>query len=117
MIYEALHEYSDEDIMNILYSGSDDELKNISLSVGEYHKNFLFAQDVCFFLMENRNEEIRANAVLGLSYIARRFRKLDVKKMIFLLNKNKTFSDEKLKERVEIAMEDICLFTGEDISV
>jgi len=114
MKYEILNEYSDEEIMNILYHGSKSELEQVSLSVGEFHPNYLFAQDVCFFLLDNIDEEIRANAILGLSYIARRFRQLDIKKMVLILSKQELLSGAKL-ERVECALEDISLFLNKDI--
>ena len=114
MIYKNIQEYSDDEIMNIIYNGNDTELAEISLSVGEYHTNYFFAQDVCFFLLDNPNEEIRANALLGLSYIARRFHELDTKKMILLLKLHSPFKGKNL-ERAEYAMEDISLLVNENV--
>ena len=67
-----------------------------------------------FFLLDNENEEIRGYALLGLSFIARRFKQLDVDKLISLLRKNK-FTSPKEKSRAEDAFEDISLFTGVEI--
>lgn len=114
MKYESINEYSDKEIMDILYHGSKLELKNIALSVGEYQQSYRFAQDVCFFLLDNSDEDVRANAILGLSYIARRFQKLDIKKLKLLLRQQKTFSEENT-ERVRYALEDISLFLNERI--
>ena len=116
MKYEPIKEYTDKEIMDILYHGSDTELKILPLSVGEFHINCQFAQDVCFLLMENSDEDIRANAILGLSYIARRYNKLDTKKMKLLLTKQQTFSKRNL-ERVKYALEDISLFLSENIEL
>ncbi len=49
MIYKPLENYSDDEIMKILYHGNDLELERISLIVGEYHENYYFAQDLYFF--------------------------------------------------------------------
>ncbi len=112
MKYESINEYTDKEIMDILYYGSESELKNIALSVGEFHQSYRFAQDVCFFLLDHSNEDVRANAILGLSYIARRFKELDIKKLKLLLRQQKAFS-EKNTERVQYALEDISLFLNE----
>ena len=106
-----LTEYSDDEIMDKLYRGKIDELKELAIAVAEHHPNYLFAQDVCFFLLDNKNEEIRGNALLGLSYIARRFKQLDISKLTSLLSKYR-FNSPKEKGRVEDAFEDISLFTG-----
>ena len=112
MKYESINEYTDEEIMNILYYGSISEMKMLSLSVGEYHQSYRFAKDVCFFLLENSDEDVRANAVLGLSYIARRFNKLDVEKLKLFLSQQQTFSKENT-DRVKYSLEDISLFLNE----
>ena len=114
MRYEFITEYSDDEIMNILRWGSKKELEMMSLSVGEHHSNYLFAQDVCFFLLDNVDESIRANAVLGLSYIARRFRQLDTEKMKSILMKYEMPTGKNL-ELMECAFDDISLFLDVDI--
>ena len=82
--------------------------------MAEYHPNYLFAQDLCFFLLDNENEEIRGNALLGLSFIARRFKQLDVDTLISMLRKYR-FTSPKVKSRAEDAFEDNSLFTGVEI--
>lgn len=109
-----LSEYSDDQIMDMLYHEKSDELKQLAISVAEYHPNYQFAQDLCFFLLDNENEEIRGNALLGLSFIARRFKQLDVETLISLLRKYR-FTSPKEKSRAEDALEDISLFTGVEL--
>ena len=116
MKYEIINQYTDQEIMNMLYYGTIDELKILSLSVGEYHLDYQFAQDVCFFLLENSDEGVRANAILGLSYIARRYNKLDIKRLRLFLKKQPMFSKENF-ERVKYALEDISLFVHENIKL
>lgn len=116
MKYESVKEYTDKEIMNLLYYGSVSELKTLSLSVGEFHSDCQFAQDVCFFLLENVDEDVRINAILGLSYIARRYRTLNTEKLKAWLSQQQTFSTVNL-ERVKYALEDISLFLGEDIEL
>lgn len=114
MKYESINEYTDKEIMNILYYGSVSDMKMLSLSVGEYHQSYDFAQDVCFFLLDSPDEDVRANAVLGLSYIARRFSKLDVEKLKLFLSRQQPFSKENT-DRVEYSLEDISLFLNESV--
>lgn len=70
-IYKPLEEFSNEKINEILNRNIIDELITLPLSVGEYHKNWKFSQDLCVRLSKHENSAIRANAVLGLAYIAR----------------------------------------------
>lgn len=44
MIYEQLNEYTDEEIMEKLRNSSNDELKLVAMSVGEYHENYCKAE-------------------------------------------------------------------------
>lgn len=86
-----------------------DELLLLSLNIGEYAKDWKSAQDICIKLMEHSNLAIRANAALGLAYIARNHRKLDkriVKPYLLKeLRENKQFN-----WRIRDAIEDINLF-------
>ncbi|CAH2715956.1 hypothetical protein BACCIP111895_03140 [Neobacillus rhizosphaerae] len=70
-IYKPLKEFSNEQIREIFNSKVIDELITLPLSVGEYHINWKYAQDLCAKLSEHENPLIRANAVLGFAYIAR----------------------------------------------
>jgi hypothetical protein len=70
-IYKPLEEFSNEQINEILKRNNIDELLLLPLSVGEYHENWKYAQDICVKLSVHDNPAIRASAVLGLAYIAR----------------------------------------------
>jgi hypothetical protein len=106
MRYELIKFYSNDELNNILISGNDEEIKLLPLSLGEYHSNLEYAQNFCLFLLENSiNDEIRANAVLGFSYL----KNLDKKVLPLLeqeIKRNREFND-----RVEYSVEDIYLFT------
>ena len=109
MKYEPLRQFADSEVEEILSSGEVDLIKLLPLSIGEYHNDVAFAQNFCEkLLMNGTTDEIRANAVLGLSYIARRFVKLDksiIPKLKDELKRNNTFHD-----RVEYSIDDIYLF-------
>lgn len=70
-IYKPLDVLSDEDIKRILREEKTKELILLPLSLGEYHRDWKYAQDICIKLSNHENAEVRANAVLGLAYIAR----------------------------------------------
>lgn len=116
MKYQQVRKYTDQEILNILNYGTDEELKILPLSVGEFHLDYQYAQDVCFLLLQNSNEDIRANAILGLSYIARRYGTLNIEKLKELLAGRQSFSTANTG-RVEDALEDISLFLNENIEL
>lgn len=75
--YKPLPILSNEEIAKIFQSGTLEELIILPLSVGEYHPNWKYAQDICVSLANHSNENIRANAALGLAYTARTKGKLE----------------------------------------
>lgn len=108
-IYRPLQEHSDQEINNILKSEDRDLLMRLPLSVGEYHPNWKFSQDICAELSNHLDPAIRANAVLGIAYIARTKGKLEkhIVKPIVLkeLRDNKEF-----EWRINDSIDDINLF-------
>lgn len=108
-IYRPLEEYTDQEINDILYSNDIDLVSRLPLSVGEYHMDWKFAQNVCVKLCDHVEPGIRANAVLGFAYIARTKRKLEkhiVKPFILRELRN----NEDYKWRIKDAIDDINLF-------
>lgn len=63
--------------LDILKTGDEDELIRLAVRAGMYLENWREAQDICIRLLENDNPRIRRNAVMGLSYVAVNFGKLD----------------------------------------
>jgi hypothetical protein len=111
MKYEALDRFLYSDLERIISSGNMEQIKLLPLSVGEYNDDFEFSLSFCLKLLDaSYDEEIRANAVLGLSYLVRRFRCLDINIMNQIkkeLERNNAF-----KERVADSIEDINIFMG-----
>ncbi|MDE6016458.1 MAG: hypothetical protein K2H41_12305 [Acetatifactor sp.] len=109
LVYRPLTPISLESARVQLEKGDEDELLLLPLSIGEYAEYWKPAQDICVKLMEHSNPAIRANAALGLAYIARNHRKLDkriVKPYLLKeLRENKEFN-----WRIRDAIEDINLF-------
>ncbi len=110
MTYEPITYFSVEDINNAIKNNDIEKLELIPLSVGEYCMNWRKGQKLCLlFLKKYDTERIRANAVLGLSYIARNHRRLDKWKVLpFLKKEYKT--NKKFSGIICNAIEDIFLF-------
>ena len=72
LIYKPLPIQSSKDeILEILEKGNVEELRTLAVAVGETYPDWKFAQDLCLQLTEHSNEVVRANACLGLAYVAR----------------------------------------------
>ncbi len=108
-IYKPLESFTNEEIETILQNNNIDELIVSPLSIGKYHPNWKFAQDLCVKLSEYPDSRVNANAILGLAYIARTKSKLEkhiVKPVVLRgLRENKEF-----EWRINDAIEDINLF-------
>lgn len=76
-VYRPLENYGMEEAKDILEHGTREQLVTLPLSVGEYCADWKFAQQLCISLLNHDDAVIRANAALGLAYIARTKGKLD----------------------------------------
>lgn len=111
MKYENLKFTSKQEALNILNDNDTEELLLLPLSLGEYCSDWKFAQEICFKLANHINQNIRANAILGLSYIARNHLCLD-KKQVYpvIYNVLKTKLSTNNLNRVIEAADDIHIF-------
>jgi hypothetical protein len=113
-LYQPLEEVSDEEIRRIIRENNVEELIRLPLSVGMYHPNWKFAQDLCVKLSEHAEPWVRANAILGLAYIARTKRKLE-KNIVKPVLLKALREDKEFEWRAKDAIEDINLFMKWDI--
>lgn len=111
LVYKPLEPLSKLEIQERLERGKEEELVLLPLSVGEYGESWKEAQDVCLKLIEHNNLAIRANAVLGLSYIARNHRMLD-KRIVkpYLLKELR--DNLEFEWRIRDAISDINMYMG-----
>lgn len=114
-IYRPLEKADKKEAEQILSDGIYMELVLLPLRIGEYCDNWKEAQDICLKLMENENAAVRANAALGLSYIARTHEKLE-KRVVrpYLLRELK--ENEEYRWRIIDSIKDINLFMGWNIA-
>lgn len=106
-IYRPLPLFDDrKQIEEVLRQGSVEELLILPLAVGEHCPNWKYAQDLCLRLAEHSEDVVRANACLGLAYIARTKQRLEkhlVKPILFRELRCQT----QFQWRVEDAIKDI----------
>lgn len=105
-IYCPQEQHNTEEIKQILERRIREELLLLPLSVGEYADKWKTAQNICVKLLEHEDAAVRANAALGLSYIARNHVILDQRIVKpYLLKENVEY-----RWRIMDAIEDINLF-------
>ncbi len=111
LVYKPLKPLSKIEIQEQLKRGNEEELILLPLSVGEYSENWKEAQAICLKLMEHSSPAIRANAALGLAYIARNHRMLD-KRIVkpYLLKELR--ENPEFNWRIRDAISDINMFMG-----
>ena len=111
MKYEPLEFISNQRALEIMKNGTIDELRVLPFSMGEYCDDWKFAQNLCVKLLNHSDEQVRANAVCGLSYIARNHRMLDKKQIENLVFRIfKASADKHCEEKIREAIHDIYIF-------
>jgi hypothetical protein len=111
-IYSPLPIFTDRStIETILAIGSIDELQRLSLAVGEDFPDWKYAQDVCLQLAEHSDDNVRANACLGLGYIARIHQRLE-KHLVKPVLLRELRCQTNGRGKIEDAIEDINFFLG-----
>jgi len=95
--------------LEIMKTGTDTDLMLLPLSLGMCFPEWKFAQDICIALAKNQNAAIRANAVLGLAYIARTQGVLE-KHLVKPVVLKELRENEEFKWRIEDAIVDMNRF-------
>jgi hypothetical protein len=67
----------EKDALNMIKNGNSIELIGLAMSMGFDCPDMGFAQNICTRLLEFEDSKVRANAIIGLANIARRFGILD----------------------------------------
>lgn len=68
---------SKEEIENLLSYGTTEQLLALPLAVGESFPDWKYAQNICLRLADHPSDKVRANACLGLAYVARTKHRLE----------------------------------------
>lgn len=106
-IYRSLTVFSQkEEIGELLSSGTVEELLTLSLAVGANFPDWKYAQDLCLRLAEHSSDKVRANACLGLAYVARTKQRLE-KHLVKPILLREFRSQTEFRWRIEDAIQDI----------
>jgi len=117
-IYCQLPVFDDDAIKQILQFGTIEEKMTLSLSVGEYHSDWEYAQQICARLASHDNQKVKANAALGFGYIARTKGKLQQSIVEPILQRllDECTDEDMCKGRVADAIDDVNVFMGWSIT-
>jgi len=102
---------SQAEILQILYSGDLEQLRLLGFSIGQNYHDGQFAQKICLELAEHSDSIVRANACMGLAYIARTKGHLD-KRLVKPVLLRELRSQTEMNGRIVDAIEDINLYLG-----
>jgi hypothetical protein len=75
--FQDLPAYSEKDVVAALLRDDPDELQFVSITIALGDLDFGFTQSVCVRLAANADSRVRANGLVSLGHLARRFRRLD----------------------------------------
>lgn len=110
-IYRPLEDVTYEEALRILESGTLEERILLPLRAGETMLDWKQAQTICIKSFESDDTRVRANAALGLAYIARTKNQLEKHLVKPLLIKELRENTE-CRWRVIDAIQDINLYLG-----
>ena len=110
-MYQSLSTVSEEDMKRILQKGTAEDFRILPLQIGESCTKWQQGQRDCLGLMEHQDALVRANAVLGLSYIARNLGVLD-KRIVKPYILRELERNEEYRWKIIDAIRDINLFLG-----
>jgi|ERR1041384_1522072 hypothetical protein len=111
MKYEDIPPIDRADAQRILSAGRADRLATAVLAVALHDDNLDFAQDFCLRASAAPDPLVRANAVLGLGHLARRFGRLDQNKVEPIVASALLDDDPYIRGQAEAAADDIQHFT------
>jgi hypothetical protein len=80
-----------------------------ALAVGEHFPDWKYAQNICLYLAEHSNDKVRANACLGLAYVARTKQRLE-KHLVKPILLRELRCQTKFRWRIKDAIKDINRF-------
>ena len=110
--YVAPESLSREQVADLLELDEAPALVTVPISVSLHSDDLPWAQEVCLRLSSYRDERVRANAVLSFGHLARRFRRLDLARVLPVVENALADSSPEVRGQADAAAEDIELFLG-----
>lgn len=114
MRYKQLRIYEEDEIEQILQTKNKTMLRRLCMSLGEKCEDYFYAQNIFVGLLNEDDLDIRNDAILGLSYLARTHRYLD-RNVVEPLLIREAISNIKNNGDIMLCIEDIQIFLGWDV--
>ena len=112
LFYKPLPNYqSEQEIFDAIDRNEMSELITLPLAVGMNFPDWKVAQTVCLKLAESSDETVRANACLGLAYIAMTKERLE-KRLVKPILLRELRTQTEMRWRIIDAIQDINRFLG-----
>lgn len=105
--YEIIEQLSKEGIEEAISRDNSKELLYAVLSVALYSEDSEYAEKICIQLSKHKNFNVRGNAILGFSHIARIHEKLNENLVKPIILKALKDEDEYVRGHAEDVKEDI----------
>ncbi len=113
--FQDLDRISENDIDAAVKRNDPEELALMSITIALTGPDQRLAENICLLLATHAQNRIRAHAVMSLGYLARRFRKLDEKRVKPVIESALAESDEYVHTHAQAAADEICQFLHWDI--
>ena len=110
--YVVPERLSVEQVAVLLDSDVAFDLAVVPISISLYSEDLSWAQDVCMRLASHLDERVRANAIVGFGHLARRFRSLDLMRVLPVVEGAFADISPVVRGCADDAAEDIELFLG-----
>jgi HEAT repeat protein len=104
--------WNESDVEAVVARGKPEELLYVPIVVGmnAHACDRGWAEDLCFKLAEHPNFNVRGNAILGLSHIARTCRSLNLERAIPAVQKALTDESDYVRGHAEDVVADLQVF-------
>ena len=101
-----------EDVERVIYENNPDDLLYVPLVVSMDPPDFDWAENICIQLAEHPNFNVRGNAILGFSHLARVCGKLNENIVRPIIEKALNDQDEYVKGHAQDSVDDISHYLG-----
>jgi hypothetical protein len=114
--FDDLEQFTDSDVENALLRNDPEELKLVPLALALASVDVSPAQAFCIRLCTHPDARVRANSVVSLGHLARRFRRLDEQAVKPVIEAALCDPDEAVRGNAKSAADEIHQFLHWDIA-
>lgn len=112
LVYEEIPALSREEIGSAIRRNDPRELSYVVLALALHEPDLRFAESICIQFAKHEHFNVRGNAVLGFSHIARIHGKLDKEKVMLRINTALLGDHEWVRGHVQDVRGDLMHFLG-----